>query len=38
MFTFLLEILDWPRPSFMAKRLEELNIGTYDNLHIVCLI
>ena len=31
-----MKIYDWPQPSFMSKTLEELNIGTYDNLHIVC--
>ncbi|CAF1504711.1 unnamed protein product [Adineta steineri] len=32
---FYLYIYDWPQPSFMSKTLEELNIGTYDNLHII---
>ncbi|CAF0865921.1 unnamed protein product [Rotaria sordida] len=29
---FYLYIYDWPQPSFMSKTLEELQIGTYDNL------
>ncbi|CAF4532011.1 unnamed protein product [Rotaria sp. Silwood1] len=32
---FYLYIYDWPQPSFMSKTLEELKIGTYDNLIII---
>jgi 5'-AMP-activated protein kinase regulatory gamma subunit len=32
---FYLYIYDWPLPSFMSKTLEELNLGTYDNLRII---
>lgn len=32
---FYLYIYDWPQPSYMSKTLEELNLGTYDNLHII---
>ncbi|CAF3882153.1 unnamed protein product [Rotaria sp. Silwood2] len=32
---FYLYIYDWPQPSFMSKTLEELKIGTYDNLLII---
>ena len=33
-----LKIYDWPQPTYMSKTLEELNVGTYDNMQIVCLI
>ncbi|CAF3741299.1 unnamed protein product [Rotaria socialis] len=32
---FYLYIYDWPQPAFMSKTLEELNIGTYNNLHVI---
>ncbi|CAM4785129.1 unnamed protein product [Rotaria magnacalcarata] len=32
---FYLYIYDWPQPTFMSKTLEELNIGTYDDLHVI---
>jgi len=32
---FYLYIYDWPQPAFMSKTLEELNVGTYDNMHII---
>lgn len=32
---FYLYIYDWPQPPFMSKTLEELNVGTYDNMQII---
>jgi len=32
---FYLYIYDWPQPSFMSKTLEELNVGTYDDMHFI---
>ncbi|UJR30366.1 hypothetical protein I4U23_017901 [Adineta vaga] len=32
---FYLYIYDWPQPAYMSKTLEELNVGTYDNMHII---
>ncbi|UJR16183.1 hypothetical protein I4U23_003093 [Adineta vaga] len=32
---FYLYIYDWPQPSFMSKTLEELNLGTYNELHMI---
>ncbi|CAF1251717.1 unnamed protein product, partial [Adineta ricciae] len=32
---FYLYIYDWPQPAYMSKTLEELSVGTYDNMHII---
>jgi 5'-AMP-activated protein kinase regulatory gamma subunit len=32
---FYLYIYDWPQPAYMSKTLAELNVGTYDNMHII---
>jgi len=32
---FYLYIYDWPQPAFMSKTLEELNVGTYDDMHFI---
>ncbi|CAF2518073.1 unnamed protein product [Rotaria sp. Silwood2] len=30
-----LYIYDWPQPTYLCKTLEELNLGTYHNMHII---
>lgn len=32
---FYLYIYDWNQPEYMSKTLEELNLGTYDNMQII---
>ncbi|CAF1465871.1 unnamed protein product [Rotaria magnacalcarata] len=32
---FYLYIYDWPQPSYVSKTLEELNLGTYHDMHII---
>lgn len=35
---FYFKIYDWPQPTYVNKTLEELNIGTYLDMHIVSFI
>ncbi|CAF1523085.1 unnamed protein product [Rotaria sordida] len=32
-----LYIYDWPQPTYVSKTLEELNLGTYHDMHIILI-